>query len=162
VSARGVVIGVGNEWRRDDGAGIEIARRVRAALVGATVLELAGDCVAMLDAWEGVAVAAVVDAVCSGAPPGTVHRLDGDARPLPAGGWRSSTHAFGVAEAVELARALRMLPPVLTVWGVEGGDFSAGLGLTPPVERAALDVARRIASAMAPIAHAPPGPLGVA
>ena len=78
----------------------------------------------------------VVDAAASGASPGTVHRFDARAAPLPAAHLRSSTHAFGVADAVELARALGRLPGRLDVYAIEGGDFSLGAGLTPPVAAA--------------------------
>jgi hydrogenase maturation protease len=44
-----------------------------------------------------------------------------------------STHVFGVAEAIELARALRQLPPVLVVYGVEGATFEMGAGLSAAV-----------------------------
>jgi hypothetical protein len=39
---------------------------------------------------------------------------------------RSSTHAFSVAEAVELAGALGRLPARVDVYAVEGKDFRAG------------------------------------
>jgi hydrogenase maturation protease len=48
-----------------------------------------------------------------------------------------STHAFGINEALEMARQLDRLPGRVVVYGVEGGSFSTGLGLTPEVEAAA-------------------------
>lgn len=132
-----IVIGVGNEWRRDDAAGVEVARRLRpAAPPGAQVLEREGEPSGLLDAWEGKAEVIVVDAVRSGARPGTVHRLDALAGPLPAELFRASTHHLSVAEAVELGRVLGRLPEWLTIYGIEGRDFAAGSGLTPEVERA--------------------------
>jgi hydrogenase maturation protease len=121
------VIGVGNPWRRDDGAGPAVAR----ALGGTST----DDPSRLLDLWAGAERVVVVDAAASGAPAGTVHRFDGQ-RPLPAG-VGSSTHAFGVADAIELARALDRLPPRLTVYAIEGADFGSGPGLSPGVARAA-------------------------
>jgi hydrogenase maturation protease len=95
----------------------------------------------LLDAWGGAEVALVVDACASGQPPGTVHRFDASDAPLPARVFRSSTHAFGVGDAVELARALDRLPREIVVYGVEGGNFTAGAGLSPEVESAADRVA---------------------
>jgi hydrogenase maturation protease len=83
----------------------------------------------------------VVDAVASGAPAGTVHRLDPVGDPLPAEFARGSTHAFGLAETIELARTLDRLPPRITVYGIEGTDFRAGDELSAPV-RAAVDAVR--------------------
>jgi hydrogenase maturation protease len=142
VSARGVVvIGVGNPVGGDDGAGIEVARRVRGrADPEFEVLELDGEPGRLIDAWEGAACAIVVDAAASGSPPGTVRRIDAVAAPLPAGLRASSTHALGVAEAVELARALGRLPASLVVYGIEGERFAAGERLSAAVEDAIDDV----------------------
>ena len=78
--------------------------------------------------------------------PGTVHRFDAAAAPLPAAAVRSGTHAFGVADAVELARALGRLPARLDVYAIEGGSFAAGDGLTPAVARAVVTLAERLGS----------------
>jgi hydrogenase maturation protease len=98
----------------------------------------------LLDLWAGADHAIVVDAARSGAPPGTVRRFDATAGPLPAGITRSSTHLFGVADAVELARALGRLPAHLDVYAIEGQDFSAGTGLTAAVEQAVAALARSL------------------
>jgi len=132
-----VVIGVGNEYRGDDGAGVAVARRLRAQFAtGVTILEESGEGAALIQAWQGAAWAMLVDAVCSGAPPGTIHRLDARAAPVPTGFFHYSTHAFSVAEAVELARSLDQLPPYLIVYGIEGENFAAGVGLSTAVKQA--------------------------
>ena len=124
-----IVIGVGNAWRSDDAAGLAVARRVGG-------LEHEGECVALLDAWGPEDDVAIVDAASSGAPPGTIHRLDPLDRPLPAGLLSSSTHAIGVPDAIELARALDRLPRSLRVYAIEGESFEVGTGLSPAVGRA--------------------------
>ena len=90
----------------------------------------------------------LVDAVRSGAPPGTIHRLDARAAPIPTGFFHYSTHAFSVAEAVELARSLDQLPPHLIVYGIEGENFEAGVGLSAAVEQAVESVVERAAEDM--------------
>ena len=121
------LIGVGNAWRRDDGAGPAVAAA------------LGGDCTdepsRLLDLWAGAGHAIVVDASRSGAPPGTVRRFDATTAPLPAQELHS-THGFGVAEAIELARVVGRLPARVEVYAIEGTDFRPGTGLTPPVARA--------------------------
>jgi hydrogenase maturation protease len=87
----------------------------------------------LLDAWAGADLAVVVDAVSSGAEVGTVHRYDASDRPVPASVFRGSTHALGVGEAIELARALGGLPPRVIVYGVEGEMFAAGETLSGAV-----------------------------
>jgi hydrogenase maturation protease len=144
-AAKGVlVIGVGNAYRRDDAAGLVAARRLRAA-AGAEVMvrEASGEGTALMDAWEGAEAVILIDAVRSGAPAGTIFRLDARAETVPQTWFRYSTHAFSVADAIALARALNRLPPRLIVLAVEGEQFDAGVGLSPEVEGAVDELARR-------------------
>jgi len=139
-----LVIGIGNEDRRDDGAGLATARRLRSSsLPGARVLELAGGATELLAAWEGEPSVLVVDAMVSGEPPGTVRRFDAVREPLPAAPAGASTHGLGLAEAVGLARALGRLPARLVLVAIEGADFSPGSGLTPEVA-AGVEAAARL------------------
>lgn len=143
--ARVLIIGIGNEYRSDDAVGLIIARRLKAG-TGArlAVLEQSGEGTALMETWQQVESVIVVDAVHAGAEPGTVYRFDAHDERLPAKFFNYSTHAFSVAEAVELARALRQLPARLVVYGVEGKNFASGVGLSPEVEMAAQVVAERI------------------
>jgi hydrogenase maturation protease len=139
-----LVIGAGNELRRDDAAGLEVARRL-AVVPGVEVREARGDMTSLADLWDAANRVVVVDAARSGAPPGSVHRFDATSDPLPAAFGRGSTHALGVADAVELARALGRLPATLIVYGIEGEDFSAGAGLSEAAVRGVEEAATRIA-----------------
>lgn len=131
------MIGVGNAYRGDDAVGLAVAERLRRVVEDdVDVLECEQEPTRLLDAWADAAVAVVVDACASGAAPGSVHRFDVSDGPLPARVFRSSTHAFGVGDAVELSRALEHLPKRIVVYGVEGADFSAGTELSPLVESA--------------------------
>jgi hydrogenase maturation protease len=129
------LIGVGNRFRGDDGAGLEVASRLRATHPpGCRILEEEGEPGSLIEDWALVQEALVVDAVSTGAEPGTLHRFDATAEPLPVELFRSSTHALGIADAVELARELDRLPPRLAVYGIEGENFETGEGLSPAVE----------------------------
>ena len=75
-----------------------------------------------------------------------MHRFDAAAGPLPARSLRSSSHHFGVADAIELARALGRLPPALRVYAIEGEDFGAGRALSPAVAQAVDAVAAELAA----------------
>jgi hydrogenase maturation protease len=145
MTASRLVIGVGNPLRGDDAVGLAVADRVRTRVPGdVAVLEVEQEPTRLLDAWSGADVAVVVDACSAGGPPGTIHRFDVGDSPLPARVFRSSTHAFGVGDAVELSRALNRLPARVVVYGVEGEDFAAGAGLSAPVESAVEAVAEAI------------------
>jgi hydrogenase maturation protease len=129
-----LVIGLGNEFRHDDAVGLVAARRLRER--GALAEEYEGDMANLMERWKRVDCLILIDAICSGAPPGTVHRLDASASPLNRELFRNSTHALGLADAVEFARTLGTLPDQVYVFGMEVRDLSAGVGLSPDVERA--------------------------
>ena len=88
----------------------------------------------------------VVDAVKSGAPPGTITIWDVRTSRPPTGQFRCSTHALGVAEAIELARALYRLPRKLIVVGIEGIRFNPGEPPSAEVAEAVERLARHIAN----------------
>jgi hydrogenase maturation protease len=137
------VIGIGNAWRNDDAAGLAVARLLD-GLEGAEVLEREGEPTSLIDSWEGADAVWLVDAVSSGAEPGTVHRHDASQNELPAQLFRTSTHHFGLAEAVELARAVGRLPKRTIVYGIEGKSFDTGETISPEVEAAAARVAEAV------------------
>lgn len=129
------LIGIGNRFRSDDAAGLEVARRLRATHPpGIRLLEEEGEPASLIQAFELMKEVLIIDAVSSGGRPGDLYRFDATHEPLPAETFRSSTHSLGVGDAVELARQLDRLPPRLAVYGVEGENFEAGEGLTPAVE----------------------------
>jgi hydrogenase maturation protease len=132
-----VVIGVGNALRGDDAVGLAVAERLRGRVpAGVEVVPCELEPSRLIEAWEGAAGAVVVDAVHSGGEPGTLSRFDASKDAVPARAFRSSTHAFGVGEAIELARALGRLPRRVVVYGIEGAEFAAGTALTAPVDAA--------------------------
>ena len=133
-SAPVVVIGVGNALRADDAAGVLAVRRLRPR-PGVEIREQSGEATALVEALRGRAAALVVDAA-AGAEPGRLHRLDAAAKPLPRGLFGVSSHGFGVAEGIELARALGALPPVCVVYALEGECFDTGAPISDAVARA--------------------------
>ena len=141
-----VVIGVGNVYRGDDGVGLSVASLVRGRVpADVAVLECEQEPTRLLDAWEGADVAVVVDACAAGGPPGSVHRFDVSSDPLPARGFRSSTHAFGVGDAVELSRALRPAADATSSsTASRGSRFDTGAPMSAPVQAAAEQVAAAI------------------
>jgi hydrogenase maturation protease len=137
------VYGIGNTMRGDDAVGLVVARRLKEMLPEhVEVREHGDDCLALLDLWERLEEAVVVDAMLGGKPAGTIFVWDASDRPLPSEGGFPSTHAFGLAEAIQLGRVLRRLPKRLMVYGIQGRSFAPGAGLTPAVERAADRLAR--------------------
>jgi hydrogenase maturation protease len=145
-----VVIGVGNAWAGDDAAGLLVARMVRArapAEVG--VIEHEGEPTALIESWAGACLAVVVDATSGGGAPGQTRVFDATRRPLPADVAGTSTHALGLSEAIELARALRRLPGRLLVVGIEGRCFEAGAEAGPEVKGALHEACEQVLALVA-------------
>jgi hydrogenase maturation protease len=138
-----LVIGVGNDFRGDDAAGLLAARRLRACR-GVRAVEHTRDGLSLMEHWRATDHVVVVDALCSGHAPGTVFRFDATEGPVPGDvGWISS-HSPGVAEGIETARVLGRLPASLTVYGIEAEHLDPGDRVTPAVEGAVEEVALEI------------------
>jgi hydrogenase maturation protease len=136
-------IGIGSLERGDDAIGRLIARRLKArGLPG--VVELDGEVAALLESFDGAEAVYIADAASFGAEPGTLRRFDAAEGELPAGLASFSTHGLGLAQGIELARALKRLPPRCLIYAVEGRCFEIGAPLSPEVEAAAAEVERRI------------------
>jgi hydrogenase maturation protease len=98
-------------------------------------VEESGEGTSLMHAWEGSTCVLIVDAVRSGRPPGTLERIDVSSGRIPKTVSPFSSHAFGVAEAVEMGRELQKLPPKVCLYGIEGESFEAGVGLSEEVVR---------------------------
>lgn len=140
-----LVIGVGNTYRGDDGVGPAVIALLRAdPLPGLQLLECDGDCSTLLNAWHKAGTVVLIDAVSSGAPPGTIYRFDALAQPLPRQVSFQSTHAFGVADALALGRILGQLPASLVLYAIEGKTFAIGAAMCEEVESAIQEVAQMV------------------
>jgi hydrogenase maturation protease len=127
-----VILCFGNSDRGDDAAGVLVARALNLPVF---------EPIAILD-LERSAHAILVDAVVTGSSPGTIHKWDAAAQTLAGESFRCSTHALGVAEAIEMARALGRLPERVTVYGIEGARFEFGAAPLAAVAEAANELAR--------------------
>lgn len=138
-------IGVGNELRGDDVVGRLVVRLMRYQPLPDTVfIEATGEGAALMEMWAEMDTVFLIDAVSAGQPSGTIYRFLAHSQPLPSQFFSYSTHAFSVAEAVEMARVLGQLPSRLIIYGIEGERFAAGASISPSVEKAAHEVVRQI------------------
>jgi hydrogenase maturation protease len=145
MTAKVIVIGVGNAFRSDDGVGLMVARLLRDRVAAhVCVAEQSREAFALLGLWDQIDTVIIIDAIVCGSQPGTIHRFDAQEGAIPTAWFHGSTHTFGVAEAIELARALGQLPPRLLVYGIEGKHWEAGVGLSPEVEQVVPAVVERI------------------
>lgn len=127
-----IVIGIGNP-DRGDAVGVQVARRVAAERLDVLALELDDPCEA-LGAWDPQDTVIVADAISSGGAPGRIHVVDVNEHRLPAGNWSAvGTQALGLADIVELARDLDLMPRRLVVVGVEAGQLNHGAVMSEAV-----------------------------
>jgi hydrogenase maturation protease len=127
-----LVIGCGNAQRGDDGAGIMAANGLR--LLGVSAQICCGEPSRLIEMWREADDVIVIDAVITGALPGSLHVWDGW-RPLKLGKSPGSTHGFGLAEAIELSRTLGSLPGNIRVFGIEAGSCALGSEVSPSVAK---------------------------
>jgi hydrogenase maturation protease len=137
-----LVVGLGNPDRGDDAVGSHVARAVAALRDPLVEVLVHEDPVDLVDLWAGRDRVVVVDATLGGSVPGTLCLLETGTglAPLAEAAWgragRGGTHAFGLATAVELARALGRLPAHVTVIGVQAQGLEHGAPLSPAVAAA--------------------------
>ncbi len=146
------IIGCGNFDRGDDAAGLLVVRRLHALgveslgveIAGLEIMEQSGESFSLMDCWLDCEQVILVDATAPRGTPGQVQVWDAHADRLPEDVFPCSTHAFGVRQAVELARAMNRLPQTLLIYGIEGKQFFCGAPPSPEIERAVVSVAERL------------------
>ena len=144
------IIGIGNPFGGDDAVGILVAHRLIACeRPGIDIVEASLSGVGVLELLEGAEVAIIIDAVQSGNKEGTIFRLEipKDLSHVENLAWNSvtsSTHAYGLGEALELGNILGTLPQYLIIYGIELAHLSKGQSVSANVSKAAETVAVRI------------------
>lgn len=137
MNSRILIIGVGSPFG-DDRLGWEAAEGLRRSTSMAAlpperieISQLDRPGAMLLAHWCGTATVILIDAVSSGATPGTRHRLDmGDVAGV---GAPRSSHGFGILSAIELAQALGDMPARLLLRGIEVDPLWTGFSLSMAV-----------------------------
>lgn len=145
-----VVVGIGQSFRGDDGAGLAAVETWRKSYQSAQdpririeVTELPG--LALLDLLADAQAAIIVDALKSGNTPGAIRLLN--QYDLAAFGKGSgSAHGWGVAETLTLGKQLEpeKLPARLAMIAIEAGGLELGRQLSQEVQNALPTAARLI------------------
>jgi hydrogenase maturation protease len=135
-----LVIGLGNPLVSDDSVGLRVVAELKTLLADRTDVEITEDYRGGLQLMEdmiGYDRAIVVDAICSGSPPGTIHHLTPDAIPTQR---TASAHDVNLPTALRLGRqAGEHLPKneniqIIAIEALEVLEF--GDRCTPAVEAA--------------------------
>ena len=140
-----LLIGVGNAFRGDDAVGIYVAKQLASQGLADIVVEVqSGEGAALIERWRAHRRVFLIDAIAPHGSPGQIHRIEAHKEPITIRLSHTSSHGFGVLEAIELSRALEKLPEELIVYGVEGVCFDKGAELSEAIEAAANLVVEQI------------------
>lgn len=147
---RVLVVGLGNPDRGDDGVGPLVVEKLAGLLPPDVAVAAPGaDALTLMTEWANFDAVICIDAAAPLTAPGCVHRLNLAASDLPRERLATSSHAFGLADAVGLAHVLRQAPRDIIVFAIEGESFGAGAAITPQVAAAAGEVAVRVVAEVA-------------
>ena len=141
-TGRVVIASLGNEYRRDDGAGQVVASAAAGRLPDVHDIGPQVDPLGLLGRWDGADLAIVVDATGAAGNPGAVRVVD-----LAEGGdspGATSTHGISLSGVWRLARAVGSAPARVVVVGIEGEDFGKGPGLSAQVSAAVPHAVRKV------------------
>jgi hydrogenase maturation protease len=142
-----LVLCIGNSDRGDDGVGAAVAEALDGRLpAGTELVTRGGDMLALVEDWAGFDTLICVDAAAPMGEPGRIHRIDLASEELPPGMVALSSHAFGLGEAIALARTLGLAPRRIVVYAVEGESFETGAPMSERVAAAAAPAAKRVAA----------------
>ncbi len=131
-----VVLGVGNIIMGDEGVGVRCIERIDAAgMLPAGVVTIDGGTSTneLLGELEGLDLLVIVDAVATGAPSGTLVRLEGDRIPSAFSN-KLSPHQHGINDLLATLTFMGRAPARVVLHGVTPHRIELGLELSPEIE----------------------------
>tara|TARA_B100000609_G_scaffold166262_1_gene139234 strand:+ start:13688 stop:14146 length:459 start_codon:yes stop_codon:yes gene_type:complete len=132
-----LLIGVGQDFRGDDAMGLLLVRKLKPILSSVwDLVESNGDGTLLMELWKDRECVYIIDAVSGPKEPGELYHFSAHESIPPADWFRTSTHHWGIAEAIEMSRVLQTLPKALFFWGIEGRIFTHSDELSPEVNAA--------------------------
>lgn len=133
-----LILGLGNLLQGDDGIGCHVAQALetRALPPHVEVLDAGTPGIGLLNLIEGRARVIIVDAAELGLEPGAWRRFEAQALALTGAKERFSLHRSGIADALALARELKLTLPPIVVFGVQPARVEWSEQLSPPVQAA--------------------------
>jgi hydrogenase maturation protease len=132
-----VVIGVGNTILSDDGVGVHAARRLESdprTPAGVTILDGGAIGLELMPYVSDASRVLFLDAVNTGAAPGTLSRMTGTDLLGLSGG--QNVHQLGVADLIAALALVSTRPQDIVVLGLQPANTDWGTSLTPDVEAA--------------------------
>jgi hydrogenase maturation protease len=138
---RTLVLGLGNPLVSDDSVGLWVAEELKSLLAGRPEVDVDEDYwggLRLMERMVGYDRAIVVDAICTGAEPGTIHRFKPDALATQRS---ASAHDMNLRTALELGRRAEVHLPAdeeILLIGIEAEDVINFSEECTPAVRAAI------------------------
>lgn len=149
-----LVVGAGRNEHGDEGIGCAVVSRLAGMqLKGVETCCQDRGISNLAERWTGYEAVYLIEAMRTGAAPGSVQRFDGHTALLPDGFGLDRKQTLFLRRAIELSRGLGTLPDHLVLFGVEIAQRAVGGGLSRPVEATADRLAQRIASEIGRLRH---------
>jgi len=150
-----LVIGLGNPLLRDDSVGLRVVQQLRPLLNSYSDIEILEDYwggLRLMERMVGFDRAIIIDAICTGAEPGTIHLLSPDDIPTQ---HSASAHDVNLPTALQLGRISGAHLPdneAILLVGVEAADIRTfdDERLTPEVEAGISLAVEAVLSALNP------------
>ncbi len=133
-----LILGLGNPLRGDDGVGVRVAALLNERTLPDEVEVIDGGTqgLGLINLFEGRQRLIIVDAADMNEPPGTFRRFTLAEARLLGSDQHLSVHAPGLRDVLLLAQALEMLPPEVTILGVQPAQVEWDTGLSRQVQAA--------------------------
>ena len=144
-----LVLALGNPLRGDDGVGAAVLNALPDLPPGVTGLDGGTPGLGLVLSLRGYDRAIIVDAAEMGEMPGTWRRFSPDCLRAQDPDLRGTLHDAGLAEALLLGEALRVLPSEIIIFGIQPGEIGWSPGLTPAVAAAIPGLCEAIMSLLA-------------
>jgi len=150
-----LVIGLGNPLLRDDSVGLRVVQQLRPLLAGYSDIEIVEDYrggLRLMERMVGFDRAIIIDAICTGAKPGTIHLLSPDDIPTQRS---ASAHDVNLPTALKFGRTSGAHLPAneaIFLVGIEAADIQTfdDEKLTPEVEASVSLAIEAVLSALNP------------
>ncbi len=143
--AKVAVIGIGNPFRGDDGAGWAVIDALEGKVPCQIKLgKTRGEITEILSFFEDYSVLYLVDACLGSKEAGSWQRLDALKDNLYFENTQTSTHGLSIAQAISLAKTWEQLPTKLIVYAIFGERFAVERSLSAKVGKAVPKVTESI------------------
>lgn len=143
---RNIIIGLGHDYRQDDGVGLYVVRSLaNKSLVSTYIVECYNE-VDIIQSWSNAPNAIIIDACHSGNKPGTLYTFDALKTSLPPQCGSLSSHKLDLSNAITMSKLLDSLPESLTLYLIEGKQYDYGNGLSDEVRISAQKLINHLAT----------------